>query len=249
MVPRAPGPWSLSLAPHAMASVARGRVREGEGSGGGMQVPLPQSQHAAWVGITYRSSSAMGGVRDYQLHILQAACDSGFQEAPPGPVHLSGGHRAPQHQTHSGAVHPVRHQKRLADHTAALADFQVHRVRPGVRPDPVAQRPCAKRRDLLIETRGHAGHLGPSHPPGPHCLARFIDLPGGHAEHIGLADDIDERLLPAAGGAPARMGTSFPFAASGWRGRMFRGAFPEVASGSRSSTPVGPAAVLRAQRQ
>ena len=90
---------------------------------------------------------------------------------------------------------PCATDQRLGDDAAAVADLLHLGVEEQIRVAAL-QRPRPERLDVLVERLADAADLGLGDPQ-PEPLDELVDPPGRDAEHIGLLDDRQQRLLGA----------------------------------------------------
>jgi len=95
-------------------------------------------------------------------------------------------------------VHGGGHHRGEVRDPARLAALQRERVHPHVRVGALVERPGAEGLHDLVERLRELGDLGLGDAGDPERLDQSVDPSGGHALHVALGHDLDERPLGSA---------------------------------------------------
>jgi hypothetical protein len=152
--------------------------------------PLPgRTKHAG-----DRVAQAVVSVGDDQLDALETALDQALEESRPkgfgfGRAETQANNLAPAFGRH-------RHGDYRGDRNdaAAIADLEIGRVEPKIRPLAV-DRPVEESIDPFIDILAELGNLALRNASQAHRLDQFVDPPGRDAADPGFLDHSDQRLL------------------------------------------------------
>src|SRR5215467_10638836 len=134
------------------------------------------------------------GVRDHQLDALETALDQSLQKARPERLRLRGGDAKTDDL--ASAFGGDRHGDYCGDRddAATIADLQISRVEPQIRPFTV-ERAVEEGVDPLVDVFAQLGDLALRDTAEAHCLHQLVNPPGRDAADPGLLDHRDQRLL------------------------------------------------------
>ena len=153
------------------------------------------------------------GVRDHQLHALEAALVQRAEEVDPERCGFRQADVQPDDLPAALGVGRHSDYHRHRDDPATLALLQIGGVQPHVRPVAL-QRPLQEGADPLVDVLAQLGDLRLGDAAHAHGLHQVLHPTGGDAGDPGLLDDGGQRLLDGAPGLQER--------------REVRGAGPEL---------------------
>src|SRR4029077_3117312 len=141
-----------------------------------------------------RVAQAVVSVGNHQLDTLETALDQAFEESR--PERFGFGRAETQADDLAPAFGCDRHGDYRSDRddAAAVADLEVGRVEPEIRPLAV-DRPVEESVDPFIDVLKELGNLALRDAGQPHRLDQFVDPAGRDATDPGLLDHRDQRLL------------------------------------------------------
>ena len=139
-------------------------------------------------------AQAVVGIGDDELDALQAASHQALEEARPKRLSLAGPNAEADDFTPAVGRHRHGDYRRDRDDPSAIADLQVGRIEPKIRPVAL-ERAIKDGVDAVVDFLAELGDLALGDARQAHRLHQLVDAPGGHTADPRLLDDRDQRLL------------------------------------------------------